>query len=147
MGINADMSEFTPTEKAVDITAEDFEELIDNFGDIKIWKEKFPPNSWTMRGVNIINLMDITFDQSLASIPSHLLQKTTDSFEKIQRGIRSSLNNSKLDIGVLTLDKNKLIPLNKEEVKSILLNMDESLNWETERGEDTVGQGFQRKEP
>ena len=73
MGINADMTEFIPTKHALDITAEDFEELVDNFGDIKIWKKKFPPNSWIMRGVNIINLVDITLDQSLASITSNLL--------------------------------------------------------------------------
>lgn len=147
MGINADMTEFIPTESAVDITAKDFEELMDNFGDIKIWKKKFPPNSWTMRGVNIINLVDITMDQSLASITSNLLQKTTDSFEKIQKDIRRLLNNSKLDIGILTLDNNKLIPLNKEEIKSILLNEDESLNCETEMCDYTFGQLFQKKEP
>jgi len=147
MGINADMTEFIPTESAVDITAKDFEELMDNFGDIKIWKKKFPPNSWTMRGVNIINLVDITMDQSLASITSNLLQKTADSFEKIQKDIRRLLNNSKLDIGVLTLDNNKLIPLNKEEIKSILLNEDESLNCETEMCDYTFGQLFQKKEP
>ncbi|TDI66217.1 MAG: GAF domain-containing protein [Bacteroidetes bacterium] len=147
MGINADMTEFIPTESAVDITAKDFEELMDNFGDIKIWKKKFPPNSWTMRGVNIINLVDITMDQSLASITSNLLQKTADSFEKIQKDIRRLLNNSKLDIGILTLDNNKLIPLNKEEIKSILLNEDESLNCETEMCDYTFGQLFQKKEP
>ena len=147
MGINVDMTAFIPTDKAVDITVEDFEELMDNFGDINIWKKKFPPNSWTMRGVNILNLVDITLDQSLASITSNLLQKTTDTFEKIQRGVRGLLNNSKLDIGVLTLDKNKLNPLNIDEVKSILINKDESLNCETEMCDHTFGQLFQRKEP
>jgi len=147
MGINADMTEFIPTKHALDITAEDFEELVDNFGDIKIWKKKFPPNSWIMRGVNIINLVDITLDQSLASITSNLLQKNTDTFEKIQGGVRSMLNNSKLDIGVLTLEKNKLNPLNLEEVKSILMKRDESLNCETEMCDYTFGQLFHKKEP
>ncbi len=147
MGINADMSEFIPTEKAVDITPEDFEELVDNFGDIKIWKKKFPPNSWTMRGVNIINLMDITSDQSLASITSNLLVKSSDTFEKIQSGIRSLLNNPELEIGVLTLDKNRLVPMNKEEIKSILLSNDESLNCETEMCDYTFGQLMHKKEP
>jgi len=57
MGINADMIEFIPTDKAVDITRQDFEELVDNHGNMAIWKKKFPPNSWIMRGVNIANLM------------------------------------------------------------------------------------------
>ena len=69
MLINADMTEFTPTEKAVDITREDFEELVDNFGDIDLWKKKFPPNSWIMRGLNIINLVDITLANPSVPLP------------------------------------------------------------------------------
>ena len=52
-----------------------------------------------------------------------------------------------MDIGVLTLEKNQLIPLNKEEVKSIFLNRDESLNCETQMCDYTFGQLFQKKEP
>lgn len=147
MLINADMSEFIPTKKAVDITREDYEELIDNFGDIKIWKKKFPPNSWIMRGVNIINLVDITVDESFSTITSNLLVKSTDTFEKIRSGMRSLLNNSELEIGVLTIDNNKLLPMNKEEVTSILLEAHESLNCETEMCDYTFTQLMQKNEP
>ncbi|MDA0195568.1 MAG: hypothetical protein O2887_12860 [Bacteroidetes bacterium] len=96
MLINADMSEFIPTERAIDITREDFEELIDNFGDIKVWKKKFPPNSWIMRGLSVINMVDITLDQSIESITSNLLVKSTDTFERIRSGIRNLLNKADL---------------------------------------------------
>ena len=33
------------TDKAKPITQEDFDELLDNFENIDLWKEKFPPNS------------------------------------------------------------------------------------------------------
>ncbi len=147
MLINADMTEFTPTEKAVDITREDFEELVDNFGDIDLWKKKFPPNSWIMRGLNIINLVDITLDQSIGSITSNLLVKSTDTFEKIQSGMRSLLNNAELEIGVLTLDKDKLVPMNNEEVKSILLSHGETLDCNTDMCDFTYGQLINKKEP
>jgi hypothetical protein len=145
--INADMSEFLPTEKAIDITREDFEELIDNFGDIDFWKKKFPPNSWIMRGVNVLNLVDVTLDQSIGSITSNLLVKSTDTFENIQSGIRRMLNNMDIDIGVLTLEKNKLAKMNKKEVKSILLQQGESMDCDSEMCDYTFGKLINKREP
>ncbi|MEP1781675.1 hypothetical protein, partial [Reichenbachiella sp.] len=147
MLINADMCEFIPTKKAIDISREDFEELVDNFGDIKIWKKKFPPNSWIMKGVNIINLVDISLDQSMSSITSNLLVKSTDTFEKIQNSIRSLLNHPKLEMGVITLDQNKLVPLNKEQVRSIVLSKDEALDCKTDLCDYAYGQLLNKKEP
>lgn len=147
MGVNADMSEFIPTDKAIEITPKDFEELIDNFGDIELWKKKFPPNSWIMRGVNIINLVDITIDQSMASITSNLLVKANDTFEKIQSGMRNLLNNPKLEIGVIALDNNKLLPMSNEEVTSVILKSNESLICDAEMCDYTFGQLMDKKEP
>ncbi len=147
MLINADMCEFIPTKKAVDISQKDFEELIDNFGDIKLWKKKFPPNSWIMRGVNMINLVDVTVDHSIETITSNLLVKSADTFEKIQNGIRSLLNNKNLDIGVLTLDGDRMVPLGKEDVKSIVLKNEESLDCKKDMCDYTFGQLMEKKEP
>ncbi|MEQ9403635.1 MAG: GAF domain-containing protein [Cyclobacteriaceae bacterium] len=145
--INADLCEFKPTEIAIDITPKDFEELVDNFGDMDIWKKKFPPNSWIMRGVNILNMVDVTQDNSIGSITSNLLVKSTDSFEKIQSGIRKLLNNSAIEIGVLTLDNGCLRTMNKDEVTSLLLDNGESLDCYTEMCEYTYGQLMTKKEP
>ena len=147
MLINADMCEFVPTKKAVDITREDFEELIDNFGDIKLWKKKFPPNSWIMRGVNMINLVDVTIDHSIETITSNLLVKSADSFERIQNGIRSLLNMKDLDIGVLTLDGDQIVPIGKHDVRSIMVRNDESLDCHKDMCDYTFGQLMKKREP
>ncbi|MFY0599153.1 MAG: hypothetical protein JXR03_05745 [Cyclobacteriaceae bacterium] len=147
MLINADMSIFIPTDKAVEISRADYEELVDNFGDIALWKKKFPPNSWIMKGLNIINLVDVTLDQSIESITSNLLVKSSDTFEKIQSGVRSLLNNSGLEIGVLMLDKGKLLPMGKSEVKSLLLCDGDSLDCNTEMCDSTYDQLMNKKEP
>lgn len=147
MLINADLCEFVPTEKAVDITRADFEELVDNFGDIEIWKKKFPPNSWIMRGVNIINLVDVTLDESMSSIASNLLVKSIDTFKKIQNGIRSLLSSPQLEIGVMALEENKLISMDKGDVKSILLDAEVSLNCELDLCGYAIGQLINKKEP
>ena len=43
---NADLMDIKPKENAVEITEEDYQELMDNYDNIDLWKEKFPPDSW-----------------------------------------------------------------------------------------------------
>ena len=61
--------------------------------------------------------------------------------------MRSLLNNAELEIGVLTLDKDKLVPMNNEEVKSILLSHGETLDCNTDMCDFTYGQLINKKEP
>lgn len=147
MLINVDMCEFVPTKKAIEITQSDFAELLDNFGDIDLWKKKFPPNSWIMRGINMVSLVDVTPDQSISTITSNLLVKSTDTFEKIRGGLRTLLNNAVLDVGVLTLDRNKLVPLNKHDTKSILLQPGEALHCDADMCDYTRQQLIKHRQP
>jgi len=70
---NADFTEITPKKNAPKITQEDYEMLLDNFENIDLWKEKFPPNSYTFRGFVISNIFDVTDDQSISNIKSTLI--------------------------------------------------------------------------
>ena len=70
---NADFCEIVPNENAPKITYEDYEELIDNFDDIELWKCKFPPNSYLFKGFVISNIFDVTDDQSISNIKSGLI--------------------------------------------------------------------------
>ena len=130
MLINADMSEFIPTDKAVEITQEDYEELMENFGDMKVWKKKFPPNSWIMRGINIVNFVDVTPDQSINSITSSLLVYDPTSFERIKENIRKMLNDSSLYIGVINYENGRLEAMKDAAVESLLLAHGESMSAE-----------------
>ncbi|MCP5061740.1 MAG: GAF domain-containing protein, partial [Ignavibacteriae bacterium] len=56
---NADFMEIIPTESAIKITQEDVDELLDNFENIELWKEKFPPNSYLFKGFVISNIFDV----------------------------------------------------------------------------------------
>ena len=147
MLINADMCEYIPTDKAVDISREDFEELINNFGDMELWKKKFPPNSWIMRGVLLVSLVDVTIDQSIGHITSNLLIKSTDTFEKIQMGIRRLLNNNEIEIGLLSLEAGELMPLDHEGLRSVSLNEGEALVCEQELCDFSFEQIVRKKEP
>jgi hypothetical protein len=70
---NADFTEIIPRENAPKITKEDFEALLDNFENIDLWKEKFPPNSYIFKGFVISNIFDVTDDQSISNIKSTLI--------------------------------------------------------------------------
>ena len=147
MAFNADMMEFVPTEKSIDITKKDFHELLDNFENIDFWKEKFPPNSWIMRGIGIINLMDVTVDQSHSSITSNLLIKSRDSFENIRKGIKNLLNSSSVEVGMVTFNDNELVKVHKANVQSILLGDDVTLNCSEHMCQFTFKKLVDQKQP
>ncbi|WP_462252370.1 GAF domain-containing protein [Ekhidna sp.] len=145
--INADLSEFIPTDKAVQITQEDFEELINNFDDMDLWKQKFPPNSWIMRGINIVNLVDVTADQSIGNITSNLLVKSDNTFENIQHSVRRMLNNTNLSIGIVSYENEMLLPIDHRDVNSILLQEGEWLSCDKDFCPFSCQELFVKKEP
>ncbi|SDG94021.1 GAF domain-containing protein [Winogradskyella thalassocola] len=83
---NADFTEITPNENAVKITQDDYNELLDNFENIDLWKEKFPLNSYTFKGFVISNIFDVTDDQSISNIKSTLIGKEKRKNESFMQG-------------------------------------------------------------
>ncbi|WP_396603016.1 GAF domain-containing protein [Algibacter sp. R77976] len=83
---NADFCEITPTDDAKRITEEDYKELLDNFENIALWKEKFPPNSYVFKGFVISNIFDVTADQSISNIKSTLIGENKRKSENFMEG-------------------------------------------------------------
>ncbi|RSK41894.1 GAF domain-containing protein [Mangrovimonas spongiae] len=71
---NADFTEIIKTDKAPDLSEDDISLLLDNFDNIDLWKEKFPPHSYIMKGFVISNMFDMTDDQSISNIKSSLIK-------------------------------------------------------------------------
>jgi len=147
MLINVDMCEFIPTDKAIDITREDYEELINNIDDLALWKKKFPPNSWIIRGINLVSFVDMTTEQAIGAITSNLISKSPDAFDRIQWGIRKIFNNADLTVGVLTLEDEKIVRIKDEEIPSILLKEGDSLDCNLELCDLSYRQMVHDKEP
>jgi hypothetical protein len=59
---NADYTEIIPTDKAKNITESYYNELLDNYENIDMLKENFPPNSYIFKGFVISNIFDIKDD-------------------------------------------------------------------------------------
>ena len=52
---NVDFVDINPLEEYRNLTEEEIGELLDNFDDYELWKEKFPPKSWELKGFAVVN--------------------------------------------------------------------------------------------
>jgi hypothetical protein len=104
---NADFSEIIPTEKAPKLTEEDFKILQKNYDSIEIWKEKLPPNSYIFKGFGLINLFDVTAEESISSIKANLLSGGNDLIPKLQNNLRDFFGNKDLLLGYSFYNKTK----------------------------------------
>ena len=106
---NADFMEIFPTEKAIPITQEDVDELLDNFDNIDLWKEKFPPKSYVAKGFVISNIFDVTADQSISELKTHLLasnkRKSENFMEDFQKIFQALFNINDLQTGFTVFNK------------------------------------------
>ncbi len=90
---NADFLEILPTENSIQLTQEDIDLLMDSFDNIDIWKEKFPVDSWILKGFGIVVLFDATTENAVSNLKSTLLRLTDEDedFSEILRGILKSI--------------------------------------------------------
>ncbi|TDE43908.1 GAF domain-containing protein [Flavobacterium rhamnosiphilum] len=90
---NADFMEIIPTDKAITLTPEDIDLLMDNYDNIDLWKEKFPSESWILKGFGIVSLFDASIESAISNLKSNLLKSETEqvdntpNFETIFRSI------------------------------------------------------------
>ncbi|MBD1362310.1 GAF domain-containing protein [Mucilaginibacter sp. ZT4R22] len=124
---NADFLELTPTSKAVDLTQDDIELLADNFDNFDLWKEKFPPGSWELRGFGLMSLFDATIESAVSSLKGTLLggDDIDDSkHEDVESVFRSIYRVPDLRVGFLSFDPDEhsftVLPFS-EQFKSFLL--------------------------
>ena len=99
---NADFIEISRTESAPDISADDVATLLDNFDNIDLWKEKFPPKSYLFKGVVIVNLFDVTADYAISEFKTSLLKydkSDSDFMEEFQKIFRAIFNLPDIKIG------------------------------------------------
>jgi len=102
IAINGDFVDLEPTGKAKKISQEDVDKLIQNFENISVWKEMFPPQSWSFKGFIILNLTDVTIDEAISELKTTLLfEKASqkDELLKLQKIFRSIYKIPDLKVG------------------------------------------------
>jgi hypothetical protein len=88
---NADFLDITPTEKFIPLTEADIDQLINNFDDTDLWKEKFPLDSWLLRGFAIMTLYDATTENAVSILKEKLLGINADGFRESVESIFRSI--------------------------------------------------------
>ncbi len=96
---NGDFFKVKPLENAPDITDDDIKLLLDNFHNIDVWKEKFPPNSYEFRGFGLVNLFNVTSDESLSKLRENLLKKDEESFINLGQSISNLFESNSVKFG------------------------------------------------
>ncbi len=126
---NGDFIEIEKTDKSLEITEEDYLELLENYDNVDVWKKKFPPNSWNFKGFIIANMYDATVDVSLADFKAGLLDEGNSKKEtfiyKFRKIIKSVFNLPDLKVGftVFNSEEDVFEQLSgKSDVTSYILN-------------------------
>ncbi|MEP0265190.1 GAF domain-containing protein [Dokdonia sp.] len=127
---NADYIDITRGPDAPEITDADVEVLLDNFDNIDIWKEKFPPRSWHFKGFILGNLYDATSDVSLSDFKTSLLKydkSDVDFIEGFHNIFQSIFNLPEIKVGFsnYNLEEETLERVPYNNVESFVLNAEQ----------------------
>lgn len=131
---NADFIEILPKKDTPRITQADFDELLDNFEDIALWKAKFPPNSYEFKGFMISNIFDVTDDQSISNIKTALIgedkRKEEGFMEDFHEIFQSlfGLKNIKVGFSIYNEDEDTFERVYGHGMNSYLLNDEDSVS-------------------
>ena len=99
---NADFVDISKKNDAPEVTEDDVALLLDNFDNIELWKEKFPPKSYLFKGLIIANLFDVTADYAISEFKTSLLKydkSDSDFMEEFQKIFRAIFNLPDIKIG------------------------------------------------
>ncbi|KIA85579.1 GAF domain-containing protein [Flavobacterium sp. AED] len=126
---NADFMEIIPTDKAITLTPDDIDLLMDNYDNIDLWKEKFPNESWILKGFGIVSLFDASIESAISNLKSNLLKSETeqaDNNQNFETIFRSIFKISDLKIGLIIYNEEdeKFIkpPYDDKKIGSFILN-------------------------
>lgn len=119
---NADNMEIIKTDKAPDLTQSDIDELLANGEDVALWKKKFPPASYILKGFGIMNLFDTTPDVLISKTRALFLRKDDQVFPEFQQNIKELFGNQELLVGISNYDT-----CQKKAVSSFLNKTSQSL--------------------
>ncbi|HJR99932.1 MAG TPA: hypothetical protein VJ780_03255, partial [Flavobacterium sp.] len=129
---NADFIEIYPTEEALPLTPEEIDELMDNFDNVALWKEKFPVESWILKGFGIISLFDATKESAISNLKTNLLKRDKEPEDDItSENIFKSffkIPDLRIGISIYNEEENKFtkLPFEKANIGSFILqNKDE----------------------
>jgi len=102
---NADFLEVLPTDNSVKLTPEDVDELLNNYDNLALWKEKFPEGSWLIKGFAMITLFDATVENAVSLLKEKLLSLNVSGLKGSTESIfRSIYRIPDIEIGFMVFN-------------------------------------------
>lgn len=102
--MNGDFMEITKTDKAPELTQDEINELLLRGEDLEFWKSKFPPDSYILKGIGLMNLYDATNDVTLSKIRTVFLRKDENVFTDFQELLSNLMGVKNLQVGYSVYD-------------------------------------------
>lgn len=98
---NIDFLEIKPLGNHKELNESDIKELLENYDDEELWLEKFPPESWELKGFALITFYDATVEIAVSNLKSKLINIEDDKNLKneINNIFRSIFMISDLEVG------------------------------------------------
>jgi hypothetical protein len=125
---NGDFIELSKTDRSIDLTESDMIELLENYDNIALWKEKFPPGSYNFNGFVLGNMYDATVDVAISDLKATLLkQETSDNYDitDFESILQAIFDIKEIEIGFTVFNKVddafEPVPF-KKNMKSFILN-------------------------
>ncbi|MFH6603459.1 GAF domain-containing protein [Maribacter algicola] len=131
---NADFMEIIPTDKAKKLSQDDIDELLDNYGNIELWKEKIPPQSFISKGFIISSMFDVTVEHSISEIKSSLIasnkRQSAGFMEHLGETFRSFFNIQDINAGFVVYHaaNNQFERVHGHGIKSVLLGKEDQVS-------------------
>jgi hypothetical protein len=146
---NGDFGKVHPTKNAPKITEEDYKILLDNFDNVDVWKEKFPPDSYIYKGFGIMNLFDVTTDETITNIRTNLLRSDDNLISDLQNNIREfySINDLRLGFSVFDISPEGKNSLKTKKTESLIVTANSEISCETFFCNHTLNTIFNIQEP
>jgi hypothetical protein len=131
---NADFLEIIATDKSPKLSQDDIDLLMDNYDNLDLWKEKFPVESWILKGFGIAILFDATTESSISKLKSNLLKPEREQIalqENFESIFRSIFKIADLRVGVIVYnaEEDKFVKptLNDKSLTSFILSTEEEV--------------------
>ncbi len=108
MTFNADMLEIKRSPDAHEISEADYLKLMDNFQDIELWRQYFPPGSYVISGLGLISFTDVSIEHTVSDITSNLLERSNDSLDQVETNLQHLFRISNLKAHVMVVEGESL---------------------------------------
>ena len=115
--INGDFLKISTNKKTVKLSKDEIRELLDNFDNYDLWKDKIPPESYDIEGFAIMNLFDVTTDVALNEIKHSLLEKDIlrepEQIKQLEKSVQAYFGSTRIELsmGAVDMERNMIMPL------------------------------------